>query len=50
MDLQGKIDLKPLTEVGRDPGVTQRSLAKKLGVALGMTNLYLRRLVHKGYI
>jgi hypothetical protein len=30
--------------------VTQRSLATKLGVALGLTNLYLKRLAHKGYI
>ena len=50
MDLQGKRDLQLLAEVERDPGVTQRSLAKKLGVALGLTNLYLRRLAHKGYI
>jgi hypothetical protein len=30
--------------------VTQRSLATKLGVALGLTNLYLKRLARKGYI
>ena len=50
MDLQGQRDLQLLNEVERDAGVTQRSLANKLGVALGLTNLYLKRLAHKGYI
>jgi len=30
--------------------VTQRSLATKLGIALGLTNIYLKRLARKGYI
>jgi len=30
--------------------VSQRSLATKLGVALGLTNLYIKRLARKGYI
>ncbi|MFO0697629.1 MAG: winged helix-turn-helix transcriptional regulator [Nitrospira sp.] len=50
MNLQGQRDLLLLTEVERDSGVTQRSLAAKLGVALGLTNLYLKRLVRNGYI
>jgi DNA-binding Lrp family transcriptional regulator len=50
MDLQGQRDLQLLNEVERDAEVTQRSLADKLGVALGLTNLYLKRLAHKGYI
>ena len=50
MDLQGQRDLQLLNEVEQDAGVTQRSLATKLGVALGLTNLYLKRLAHKGYI
>ena len=50
MDLQGQRDLQLLNEVERDAGITQRSLANKLGVALGLTNLYLKRLAHKGYI
>jgi DNA-binding MarR family transcriptional regulator len=50
MNLQGQRDLLLLTEVERDETVTQRSLATKLGVALGLTNLYLKRLVRKGYI
>ncbi|MDF0674638.1 MAG: winged helix-turn-helix transcriptional regulator [Nitrospira sp.] len=39
-----------LSELERDGAVTQRSLATKLGVALGLTNLYLKRLARKGYI
>ncbi|MDF0668343.1 MAG: winged helix-turn-helix transcriptional regulator [Nitrospira sp.] len=39
-----------LSELERDGAVTQRSLATKLGVALGLTNLYLKRLVRSGYI
>ena len=50
MDLQGQRDLQLLDEIERDAEVTQRSLAKKLGVALGLTNLYLKRLAHKGHI
>lgn len=50
MDLQGQRDLLLLAEVERDAGITQRSLATKLGVALGLTNLYLKRLARKGYI
>jgi DNA-binding MarR family transcriptional regulator len=50
MKLQGQRDLLLLSEVERDAHVTQRSLASKLGVALGLTNLYLKRLAHKGYI
>jgi len=39
-----------LEAVSRDSTITQRSLASKLGIALGLTNVYLRRLVRKGYI
>ena len=50
MNLQGQRDLIILTELERDGAVTQRSLATKLGVALGLTNLYLKRLARKGYV
>ena len=50
MDLQGQRDLLLLRELDRDGGATQRTLATKLGVALGLTNLYLKRLTRKGYI
>lgn len=50
MNVQGQRDLILLTELERDGGVTQRTLANKLGVALGLTNLYLKRLARKGYV
>jgi len=50
MDIQAQRDLKLLNEVEQNAAVTQRSLADKLGVALGLTNLYLKRLARKGYI
>ena len=50
MDLQGQRDLVLLSELDRNGGATQRTLASKLGVALGLTNLYLKRLVRKGHI
>lgn len=43
MDRQGQRDLLLLQEMERNPVVTQRTLAQKLGVALGLTNLYLKR-------
>jgi DNA-binding Lrp family transcriptional regulator len=50
MDIQSQRDLQLLNEVEQNAAVTQRSLASKLDVAVGLTNLYLKRLVHKGYI
>ena len=50
MDLQEQRDLVLLSEVEKDGGISQRTLAKRLGVALGLTNLYLKRLASKGYI
>ncbi len=50
MDIEAHRDLKLLEEVAKDSRVTQRSLATKLGIALGLTNIYLKRLVRKGYI
>ena len=50
MDLQGQRDLLLLNELDRDARATQRTLALKLGIALGLTNLYLKRLARKGCI
>jgi DNA-binding MarR family transcriptional regulator len=50
MDIQSQRDLQLLNEVEQNAAVTQRSLASKLDVALGLTNLYLKRLARKGYI
>lgn len=43
-------DLEILTAIGEGRTLTQRALAQRLGVALGLTNLYLKRLARKGYI
>ena len=50
MDLRQQRDLQLLNEIGNNAIVTQRILAKKLGIALGLANLYLKRLARKGYI
>ncbi len=43
-------DMHLLNELTQGPDVTQRELSKRIGVALGLTNLMLRRLVKKGYV
>lgn len=50
MTFKGQRELQLLEEISGQSYVTQRSLAKKLGVALGLTNLLLYRLTRKGYI
>lgn len=50
MDLEAWRDLQLLEAVEERSTVTQRTLAARLGIALGLTNLYVRRLIHKGYI
>jgi DNA-binding MarR family transcriptional regulator len=43
-------DLKILSAIEAHRDMTQRRLSKSLGIALGLTNLYLKRLVRKGYV
>jgi len=50
MDIEAHRDLKLLEAVEQNSRITQRSLSTKLGIALGLTNVYLKRLVRKGYI
>jgi DNA-binding Lrp family transcriptional regulator len=50
MDIEDHRDLRLLEAVEQNSRVTQRGLASKLGIALGLTNIYLRRLVRKGFI
>jgi len=45
-----EIVLGLLTSVERDSGITQRRLARDLGIALGLANAYLRRCVRKGLV
>jgi DNA-binding MarR family transcriptional regulator len=42
--------LRVLSAIEGNSGVTQRSLARELGIALGLTNAYLRRCAAKGLI
>ena len=43
-------DLEILTAISEGRPLTQRDLAQRMGVALGLANLYLKRLAKKGYI
>ena len=43
-------ELEILTAIDEGIPLTQRALAQRLGVALGLTNLYLKRLAGKGFI
>jgi len=45
-----KIMLDLLSFVDLDNNTTQRSLSEKLGIALGLTNTYLKRCVDKGLV
>ena len=50
MDVEAHRDLRVLEAVQQDSRLTQRGLANKLGMALGLANIYLKRMIHKGYI
>ena len=50
LDNESLRTLQILDEVSKGSAVTQRDLSKKLGVALGLINNYLRRLARQGYI
>lgn len=43
-------DLEILTAIEEGRPLSQRALAERLGIALGLVNLYLRRLSRKGYV
>ena len=42
--------LSVLSAVEADSSVTQRSLASELGIALGLTNSYLKKCIDKGLV
>jgi DNA-binding MarR family transcriptional regulator len=50
MNVEAWRDLQLLEAVQEVSTVTQRTLAARLGIALGLTNLYLKRLIHRGYV
>jgi len=50
LDNEAEITLGLLTAVHENSALTQRSVAHDLGIALGLTNAYLKRCVKKGLI
>ena len=50
MERSGERDLEILTAIAEGRPLTQRALAARVGIALGLANLYLNRLARKGYI
>ena len=50
MDVESRRDLQLLEALEEESRVTQRALSTRLGIALGLTNLYLKRLIRKGYV
>jgi len=50
MDVESRRDLQLLEALEHESTLTQRTLASRLGIALGLTNLYLKRLIRKGYV
>ena len=50
MDLESRRDLRLLEALEQESTITQRTLASRLEIALGLTNLYLKRLIRKGYV
>jgi len=50
VDSESEITLSVLNAVERNSRVTQRDVAKNIGIALGLTNAYLKRCIKKGLI
>jgi len=50
MDRHDARELEILTAIGEGRPLSQRALAERVGIALGLVNLYLRRLSRKGYV
>lgn len=49
-DPEQSLTLEILDRVQRDEQLSQRNLSRQLGVALGLTNSYLKRCVRKGWV
>ena len=50
MERRVEREFEILTAIDEGQPLTQRALAQRLGVALGLANLYVKRLAKKGYI
>ena len=49
MDYKGLRTLKILEEIGKNQATSQRDLASKMDISLGLVNSFLKRLTKKGY-
>jgi len=50
MDRDDQMILSLLTALADEPNTTQKDLATRLGVAVGLVNSYLKRVIYKGYV
>jgi DNA-binding MarR family transcriptional regulator len=50
VDLEARRQLQLLEAISENQRITQRGLAARMSVALGLANIYLKRLVRKGYV
>lgn len=50
MDRDDQMILSLLTALASEPNTTQKDLATRLGVAVGLVNSYLKRVIYKGYV
>ena len=50
MAVEAHRNLQALEAIAEDDHLTQRTLSMRLGIALGLTNIYLKRLVRKGCV
>lgn len=50
MDRDEQMILSLLTALEDEPETTQKDLATQMGVAVGMVNSYLKRVIYKGYV
>ena len=48
--LESELSLRLLSTIEGDQSVTQRSLALRLGIAVGLANAYFKRCVRKGWV
>ena len=49
-NVQDEIALRLLDEFTKEPEISQRALAGRIGIALGLVNAYIKRLYKKGHI
>ncbi len=50
MDRDDQMILSLLTAIDEEPNTTQKDLSTQMGVAVGMINSYLKRVIYKGYV